>query len=500
MKGNNVDTIPFERYQGRTFAWGAYGAPTIPLPSKRTVLLGAFVAILALLWFTGVIDHQHALMGGGIAAGMGRVDWTDFEPTPATKRLGEDLAKTRADIKGIFDAAKSPDGYKLSAQDIERVNKLNDEAEKQQKEYAEAERLDKMAFAADQSADKSAVIRNPLTDRNPGSTTPLMPLSSAKALASGIAAVAKSIRGYTVGDPRIKIADLPRVNASMGVMDVDGVKTLMTLSDIAPQADRQPGYTPSAQFLSDVTPLFAQGTTDSNVLEFELETTYTSNAQETAEGTANTDAALSFTNTQFTVREINEWIPVGRQTLNDNAGLLSYIQSRLLHMLDVRRSSELMAGNGSGSNITGVINFSGIQSQARGTDDSTDAIFKAITLVQTTGDAQPSAVVIHAQNWQTIRLLRTDQGLYIWGQPSEAGPMTLFGLPVKVSNSVTQNTAVVGAFDTYAQIFYNGGTQVEVSTEHSTYFTERKAAILAAQQLALVAYRGSAFCKVTGLN
>lgn len=425
-------------------------------------------------------------------------DYGNFTPTPATRRIAEDSAKMRSELEGIFSSAKSDDGYKLSADDLVKVNKLNDALEAKQREYAEAEKVDRIAFSNTEAIAKSHEIQRPqgiFGTSGPSDSQPKM-----RSFVESFKAQTKSLGELAQFKARGSVSiDLDRVNASLGIAEADGLKTLMTLSDIAPQADRQPGYIPSPQYLSDVTPLFAQGTTNSNVLEFELETTYTSNALETAEGTANTDSALSFTNTQFTVREINAWIPVGRQTLNDNSGLLSYIQSRLLHMLDVRRSSELIAGGGTGSDITGVLNFSGIQSQAKGTDDTTDAIFKGITLVRTTGDAEPDAFVVHAQDWQDIRLMRTTQGLYIWGQPSEVGPMSIFGLPVKVSNSVTQNTGLVGAFGTYAQVFYNGGTVVEVSTEHSTYFTERKAAILAGQQLALVNYRGKAFCKITGI-
>jgi HK97 family phage major capsid protein len=387
----------------------------------------------------------------------------------------------------------------MSAEKVAEVRKQNEAITKKAEEYEAAVEIDRIAFANAKELERLNGVNATPRPRRPGRPRPRrqgphVPRDLRREDAISIDELAQFKQRGAVS------LDLPRVSATNDLVPMQvGQKTLMTLSSIAPQADRQPGYVPSAQYLSDVTDLFLQGTTTSNVLEFELETTYTSNAAETAEGTANTDAALAFTNTQFTVREINEWIPVGRQTLQDNAGLMSYIQGRLLHMLDVRRSSELMAGDGNSPNINGVLNFSGIQSQAKGTDPTPDAVFKAMTLVRTTGDAEPTAAVFHAQDWQDIRLLRTDTGIYIWGSPSDVAPARIWGLDVRVSNSITQNTGLVGAFKPYAQIFYNGGTVVEISTEHSTYFTERKAAILAAQQLALVAYRGAAFCKVTGI-
>ena len=43
------------------------------------------------------------------------------------------------------------------------------------------------------------------------------------------------------------------------------------------------------------------------------------------------------------------------------------------------------------------------------------------------------------------------------------------------------------------------GLEIIVSTEHSTYFTERKMAILAEERVGIEVYRGYAFCSVTGI-
>ena len=48
-------------------------------------------------------------------------------------------------------------------------------------------------------------------------------------------------------------------------------------------------------------------------------------------------------------------------------------------------------------------------------------------------------------------------------------------------------------------IFMDGGVVVEASTEHSTYFTERKVALSISRRLSVANYRPTAFCKLTGI-
>ncbi|MEO5965216.1 MAG: phage major capsid protein, partial [Candidatus Limnocylindrales bacterium] len=126
---------------------------------------------------------------------------------------------------------------------------------------------------------------------------------------------------------------------------------------------------------------------------------------------------------------------------------------------------------------------------------------KAMVKVMTTGDADPTGHVINPLDWQDIRLLRTADGIYIWGNPSEAGPERLWGLPVRVTSAMTQNTGLTGAFTPFAQVFRKAGAgiTVTVSTEHASFFVENKVAILAEERLLLAVYRPAAFCTVTGI-
>jgi HK97 family phage major capsid protein len=398
-------------------------------------------------------------------------------------QIAQKLLTERLAIAALFTERKQEDGtYNFTAEEVGNLRTRNDDLTKLQKEHDDLLALEGIDHDVKGAiADAQRIVR-PVIDGlgGPGPT-------KARDWAGMLAPHAVTLKEIAAG--------------KRGTISVDMTgaewKTLLTLADIAPMADRQ-AIVPSAQFLADVTGLFQPGATGSNVIEYYVETTYTPNALEVDEGTANTDAALDFTLTQDNVREINVWIPASRVSMDDNLGLRSYVTGRLAHMLNTRRSLQLITGDGTAPNISGILDRA-IQTQAMGALTPMDAFHYAITKVMVTGDSTPDAIVCHPNDWQPIRLTRTTDGIYILGLPSDAGGRVLWGLPVTVTTSITEGTGLVGAFQSQAQLFRRDGVTFEASTEHSTYFTERKVALLLYERLALAVYRPYGFCSVTGI-
>lgn len=241
------------------------------------------------------------------------------------------------------------------------------------------------------------------------------------------------------------------------------------------------------------------GPTQADTIKYMKETTFTNNAAEAAAGGQYGEAALALTETSDEVEKIGVWLPVTDEQLEDVSGVQAYINQRLTYMLKARLEDECIEGDGSTPNLLGTANLSSVQSQARGSDPVPDAIFKSFTLVRATGFAEPTVVFINPNDWQDVRLLRTADGIYIFGSPQEPGQDRIWGKPVVQSTFVTENTAYTGDYQMFSMLFMRRGIEMQVTNAHSDYFIKGKQAIRADMRCSMVHFRDTAFCKVTGI-
>lgn len=276
-------------------------------------------------------------------------------------------------------------------------------------------------------------------------------------------------------------------------------KTLLDSTGWVPETTRTGKLVEGALRRPVVADLIPQSTTKQNAIVYMEETTTTNNAATVAEGADKPESALAFTERTASVRKLATVLPVTDELMEDEPAMRGYVEQRLRLFLALAEEVQLVSGDGVAPNLTGLMNASGVQSQAKGADPVPDAIYKGMVLIQTNSFLDPTGVIIHPLDWQDVRLLRTADGIYIWGSPSEAGPERIWGLPVVKTTAATQNTAIVAAFDTAMQIFRRNEVAFAVSDQHSDFFTKNKLMLRVEERLAFPIYRGSAICKVTGI-
>lgn len=400
---------------------------------------------------------------------------------PALKDAQGKLSAKRTELKAIFDqAGPEMDFTKITTIDgdtkakVEAVRSLDAEVNDLAKDV-------EGLLAIQKAADASAAHGEHGTESGDGAT-----------------GVERNGERKSFGEAFTK-SDAYKSKGQTSELDIS-LKTLMTTTaGWAPEATRSGLVVESAQRPVQVTDLIPVIPTGQSAYTFMEETTFTNNAAEAAEGGTYGEAALVLTEQSSTVRKVAVWLPVTDEQLEDEEGAAAYVNQRLPFMVRQRLDSQILVGNGTAPNLRGVNNVVGIQTQAKGADPVPDAVYKAMTLVEVTGRANPNAVVIHPTDWQDVRLLRTADGIYIWGNPSEAGPEFIWGLRVVKSDAQTLNTAVVGDWANYSLLAVRRGIEVQTTNSHGTFFIEGKQAIRADMRAALVFTRPAAFCTVTGI-
>jgi hypothetical protein len=277
------------------------------------------------------------------------------------------------------------------------------------------------------------------------------------------------------------------------------LKALLSSTEWVPEAPRigriEPAVSPPLRVLD----LFATGDTSYNAVPYMEETTSVSGAAEVAEGDEKAESELGFTEQSSPVQTIATLLPITNQLLEDVGAARSYVDSRLAYFVRARLDSQLLNGSGTPPDLRGILHVVGLQTQAKASDPTPDAIGKAMDLVLVNGGYPATAVVMHPNDWQDIRHLRTADGQYIWGNPADASPARIWGLPVAVTTAIAEHTALVGAFSTAAMIFYRSNLAIAISDSHSDFFIKNKVMLRAELRVALACFRPAAFCQVTGL-
>lgn len=263
--------------------------------------------------------------------------------------------------------------------------------------------------------------------------------------------------------------------------------------------DRQDGIitTPDREFwLRD---LLDVRRTNSNSIEYVRETGFTNNAAPTAEGALKPQSDLTYTTETAGVKVIAHWIPATRQVLSDAPQLRGIIDGRLRYGLKLEEERQILYGDGTGENLSGLLTDPDIQDVGgvgalRAGDNMLDHLRRAMTRVLLAG-YPATGLTMHPVNFEDIELMKADNGQYLWLNVGDQLNPRLFRLPIVQTPSIVVNEFLMGAFGLGAQLWDRWDAEVRVG-EPGDYFLRNMVAVLAEERLGLTKYRPEAF--VTG--
>ena len=264
-------------------------------------------------------------------------------------------------------------------------------------------------------------------------------------------------------------------------------------------ADRLQGIITNPNRVFTIRDLLPVGRTSSNLIEYTKENVFTNNAggqysSPAFENVTKPESGITFTLESEPVRTLAHWIPVSKQVLDDSPMLQSFIEGRLQYGLKLEEEDQLLNGDGTGSNLSGILDSGNFTAYTRAQtgDTNIDTLRRAITQAALS-EFMADTIVINTADWEAIELTKATDGQYVWTNPALGNAPQLWGKRVVATNSITAGTFLVGAFAMGAQIWDRQQASVTVSLENSDNFVKNMATILAEERLCLAVYRPAAF-------
>lgn len=215
------------------------------------------------------------------------------------------------------------------------------------------------------------------------------------------------------------------------------------------------------------------------------------NAQiQAAEGDQKAELALNFTLHTAPVKTIACWVPASRQALDDSSMLGDYIDNELRDALKMTEDMQLLKGDGTGSNLLGLMPLASAYNRAQPGDTPNDTLRRAITQIQLARGVA-SGIVINPEGLERLELEKDSQGRYLftYSVANANGSTSVWRVPTVVTDAMGPDEFMVGDFVRAARLYDRQQATVEVATEHADFFTRNLIAVLAEERVALTVPR-----------
>lgn len=211
------------------------------------------------------------------------------------------------------------------------------------------------------------------------------------------------------------------------------------------------------------------------------------------------ESNITYSEETYAVETQAHWLPASRQILSDAPRLRGQIDGRLMYGLDLLMDAQLLFGDGTGNNFTGLMvdgNVSDVGPSAA--LDGTvwiDHIRTAITQCQLFEYYNITGVIVNPQDWELIETAKGSDGHYIWTSVTQGGETRLWRVPVIVTNAMTQGNFLLGDFSMGATLYDREQKSVRISESNGTDFVKNAVTLLAEERAAFAVELPKAFCK-----
>jgi HK97 family phage major capsid protein len=326
--------------------------------------------------------------------------------------------------------------------------------------------------------------------------------------------VQKSIGAQFVESVEFKNASASG-SLNTGTFQVKNITGLANSGGALVRPDRQAEVVIPARRPLRVRDLMVTIPTSSNSIEYVRRNVFTNNAAPQAPGAPSTaigagemqnkaQSNITYELVSAPVRTFAHWVPASRQILQDAPALQGLIDTELVYGLDLVSDAQILNGDGTNQNLTGLMVDAGVTVVAPDSATATAAarpqamlehIRKAITAMQLQEYYNVSGVVLNPTDWATIELAKGTDGQYIWASVASGAEERVWRVPVVITNAMTVGRFLLGDWTIGAKLFDREQANVRVSESHASMFIQNAVAVLAEERYAMSIPHPKAFAR-----
>jgi len=243
--------------------------------------------------------------------------------------------------------------------------------------------------------------------------------------------------------------------------------------------------------------LLPQGSTTAEVVRYVKESAYDNGAAPKAQGSTLNESDFDLTAYDANVQKIGTYFRISEEMLADTAQLTSYLAARAPEKLLSVEDTQLLSGNGTAPNLTGIItastDFSGGSFIGQITNpnqfDVLTVAINQLALVNYT----PDYIMLNPTDFHKILLLKATTNEYLQEQAYMGLQPQFLGIPVVINTAVPAGDYLVGNFAVGTQLWIRQNLSLEFFREDGTNVRDGFVTVRLIERIALTNYAPLAF-------
>lgn len=194
---------------------------------------------------------------------------------------------------------------------------------------------------------------------------------------------------------------------------------------------------------------------------------------------------------QDKIGKVASFFGISEDMMDDLSWVIGEINDAAQYDLKLQEESQLLSGNGSENNLTGLFNRE-IQTMDKDALSDADRLSKAALQITTTTNFQADAYVMNPLDFWKLTIAKDANGNYL----NLTDGAKLWNIPTVATAAITEGTALVGAFKS-AKVLRKGGLVVKMTDSDTDDFLHFKQKCRVSERLGLQVKYPKAFVKVT---